>query len=30
MKAAVEQARQDIVSGKISVHNYESDQACPY
>lgn len=30
MKAAVEQARQDIVSGKISVHNYESDSACPY
>jgi len=30
MKAAVEQARSDIISGKISVHNYESDQACPY
>jgi len=30
MKAAVEQARRDIISGKISVHNYESDQACPY
>ena len=30
MKAAVEQARQDIVSGKISVHNYENDSACPY
>ena len=30
MKAAVEQARADIISGKISVHNYESDSACPY
>jgi basic membrane protein A len=30
MKAAVEQARADIISGKITVHNYESDSACPY
>ena len=30
MKAAVEQARRDIIAGKIKVHNYESDSACPY
>lgn len=30
MKAAVEQARADIISGKVTVHNYESDSACPY
>ena len=30
MKAAVEQARADIISGKITVHNYESDSTCPY
>ena len=30
MKAAVEAARRDIIAGKIKVHNYESDSACPY
>jgi basic membrane protein A len=30
MKAAVEQARADIISGKVTVHNYEIDSACPY
>ena len=30
MKAAVEQARADIISGKVTVHNYVSDSACPY
>ena len=30
MKAAVDEARQDIIAGKIKVHNYESDSACPY
>ncbi|XDZ67047.1 BMP family protein [Alphaproteobacteria bacterium LSUCC0684] len=30
LKAAVEKARSDILSGKVSVHNYESDSSCPY
>jgi basic membrane protein A len=30
LKAAVEQARKDILSGKVVVHNYESDSNCPY
>ena len=30
MKAAIEQARADILSGKVSVHNFESDSNCPY
>ncbi len=30
MKAAVEQASADIKSGKIQVHDYMSDSACPY
>ncbi len=30
MKAAVEAARADIISGKIVVHDYMSDMACPY
>ncbi len=30
IKAAVEQARSDILSGKIAVHNYESSSSCPY
>jgi len=30
MEAAIEQARADIESGKIVVHNYESDMNCPY
>jgi basic membrane protein A len=29
MKAAVEQARADIISGKIKVHDYTSDNSCP-
>ncbi|GHD15923.1 BMP family protein [Tianweitania populi] len=30
MKAAVEKAKADIVSGAIQVHDYMSDNACPY
>ncbi|MEL6198417.1 MAG: BMP family ABC transporter substrate-binding protein [Pseudomonadota bacterium] len=30
IKNAVEQARAGIVSGEISVHNYEDDQSCPF
>ena len=30
IKAAVEQARSDILSGKVKVHNYESSSNCPY
>ena len=30
IKAAVEQARSDILSGKVDVHNYESTSSCPY
>ncbi|MEP3437736.1 MAG: BMP family ABC transporter substrate-binding protein [Hoeflea sp.] len=30
MKAAVEAARADIIAGKITVHDYMSDNACPY
>ena len=30
IKTAVEQARSDILSGKVTVHNYESDSNCPY
>jgi len=30
MKAAVEQASEDIKSGKIQVHDYMSDSSCPY
>jgi basic membrane protein A len=30
MKAKVEQARADIVSGKITVHDYMADNACTY
>ena len=30
MKAAIEAARADILSGKVVVHNYETDQNCPY
>ena len=30
MKAAIEQARADILSGKVTVHNFESDSNCPY
>ena len=30
MKAAVEAAKADIISGKVSVHDYTSDESCPY
>ena len=30
MKAAVAKATQEIVSGKISVHDYMADSKCPY
>ena len=30
IKAAVEQARSDIVSGKIIVHDFMSNSSCPY
>lgn len=30
MKAAVDAAKADIVAGKIQVHDYMSDEACPY
>ena len=30
MKAAVEQAKADIVAGKVSVHDYRSDENCPH
>ena len=30
IKSAVEQARKDILSGKVKVHNYESNSNCPY
>jgi len=29
MKAKVEQAKKDIVSGAIQVHDYTADSACP-
>jgi basic membrane protein A len=29
MKAKVEQAKADIIAGKIVVHDYMSDNACP-
>jgi basic membrane protein A len=29
MKAKVDQARQDIIDGKIKVHDYMSDDSCP-
>ena len=29
MKAAVEPASADIIAGKISVHDYSSDNSCP-
>ncbi|MFK7866966.1 MAG: BMP family protein [Alphaproteobacteria bacterium] len=28
--AAIESARNDIIAGKIQVHNYETDNSCPY
>ncbi|MGC6484312.1 MAG: BMP family lipoprotein [Candidatus Puniceispirillales bacterium] len=30
MKAAVEAAKQDIISGKVSVHDFTTDSNCPY
>ena len=30
MKAAVDQAEKDILSGKIVVHDYMADKTCPY
>jgi basic membrane protein A len=30
MKAAIESARADIISGKVKVHDYFSDESCPY
>lgn len=30
MKSAVEAAKADIIAGKITVHDYMSDNACPY
>ena len=30
MQAAIDKAREDIVSGKVAVHDYMSDEKCPY
>ena len=30
MKAAADKAKQDIIDGKIEVHDYTTDSACPY
>ena len=30
MAAAVEKAKADIISGAIEVHDYMSDEKCPY
>ena len=30
MKAAAEKAKADIISGKLQVHDYMADNACPY
>ena len=30
IKSAIEAARADILSGKVSVHNYETTSSCPY
>ena len=30
IKSAIEAARTDILSGKVSVHNYETTSSCPY
>ena len=30
VKKAVEAAKADIISGKVKVHNYNTDNACPY
>jgi len=30
VKVAIEAAKADIIAGKINVHNYETDQSCPF
>ena len=30
IKSAIEAARADILSGKVTVHNYETTSSCPY
>ena len=30
MKAAVEKAKADIIAGTITVHDYRTDNKCPY
>jgi basic membrane protein A len=30
MKAAVEKAKADIIGGAVAVHDYTSDESCPY
>jgi basic membrane protein A len=30
MKAAVEKAKADIIGGAVKVHDYTSDESCPY
>ena len=30
VKVAIEAAKADIIAGKIKVHNYETDQSCPF
>ena len=30
MKAAAEKAKEDIIAGKIEVHDYTTDSNCPY
>ena len=30
MKAAVEKAKADIIAGTVQVHDFMSDNACPY
>jgi len=30
MKAAVDKAREDIIAGKIVVHDYMADDSCKY
>jgi len=30
MEAAVKKAREDIESGKVQVHDYMTDEKCPY
>ncbi len=30
MKAAIDKARADIIAGTVKVHDYMSDETCPY